>query len=69
MLALAGSGLQHGTIRLPAITVSAGVAAYPDHGSNLAEVLRAADQALYRAKDSGRNRSVLAGAACADGLS
>ncbi|WP_370309436.1 GGDEF domain-containing protein [Sinimarinibacterium flocculans] len=67
--ALAGSGLQHGTIRLPAITVSAGVAAYPDHGSNLAEVLRAADQALYRAKDSGRNRSVLAGAACADGLS
>lgn len=37
------------------VTVSMGVAAYPDHGSNSADLLRAADQALYRAKARGRD--------------
>jgi diguanylate cyclase (GGDEF)-like protein len=60
--ALASHPLQHGTQRLPTITVSAGVAAFPDNGGNLTEVLRAADRALYRAKDGGRNRSVVASA-------
>lgn len=39
------------------ITVSAGTAVLdPDHTRFAAEVLEEADQALYRAKDLGRNR-------------
>jgi len=41
---------------LPTVTVSIGVAIYPDHGDLGAEVLRRADEALYRAKHAGRNR-------------
>jgi diguanylate cyclase (GGDEF)-like protein len=37
-----------------------GVAAYPEHGSTSGELLRAADQALYQAKDNGRDRIVRA---------
>lgn len=48
---------------LPRVTISAGVAALPDAGSNLMEVLRVADDALYRAKQSGRNRVEMAGGA------
>lgn len=40
---------------LPRVTISAGVAAYPDSGRNSADLLRRADEALYRAKESGRN--------------
>jgi diguanylate cyclase (GGDEF)-like protein/PAS domain S-box-containing protein len=45
---------------LGAVTLSAGVAAYPEHGSDPAALLRCADQALYRAKELGRDRVVLA---------
>lgn len=38
------------------ITVSAGVALYPDHGPGLEELHRTADMALYRSKEAGRNR-------------
>jgi len=38
------------------ITISVGVACYPDHGNTKEELLRAADQALYAAKHAGRNR-------------
>ena len=38
------------------VTVSGGVASYPEHGRTPAEILRAADAALYRAKQAGRNR-------------
>lgn len=38
------------------VTLSAGVAEYPRHGSVTDEVLWAADHALYDAKDAGRNR-------------
>ncbi|MDX2205271.1 MAG: diguanylate cyclase [Hyphomicrobiaceae bacterium] len=41
---------------LPRVTISAGVAAFPEAGINLTELLRTADDALYRAKRAGRNR-------------
>jgi diguanylate cyclase (GGDEF)-like protein/PAS domain S-box-containing protein len=37
-------------------TISIGVATYPDHGSNMEEIIKAADLALYEAKQAGRNR-------------
>ncbi|HEY5261837.1 MAG TPA: diguanylate cyclase [Solirubrobacteraceae bacterium] len=40
------------------ITISFGLATYPMHGETAASLLRAADEALYVAKDSGRNRTV-----------
>ena len=42
------------------LTVSIGVATYPDDADGPELLVRAADQALYRAKESGRNRVVLA---------
>src|SRR6266849_429105 len=41
---------------LAAITISLGVAAFPDHGTTPAALLHAADQALYDAKYRGRDR-------------
>ena len=43
-----------------AVTVSAGVASFPDHGRTASEILRAADAALYVAKAAGRDRWCLA---------
>ena len=42
------------------IGVSIGVALFPEHGSDTEELLRAADQAMYSAKQAGRGRAVLA---------
>lgn len=39
------------------LTVSAGVAFYPDHGFHMKELLSKADAAMYRAKELGRNRT------------
>lgn len=38
------------------ISVSLGVACHPDHGGSVRELVAAADEALYRAKASGKNR-------------
>lgn len=43
---------------LPPVTVSLGVATYPDDGVAGLTLLRKADTALYRAKRTGRNRVV-----------
>jgi diguanylate cyclase (GGDEF)-like protein/putative nucleotidyltransferase with HDIG domain len=41
------------------ITISFGIASYPNTGETASSLLRAADEALYGAKESGRNRTVL----------
>ena len=41
---------------LPRITISVGVATFPDAGSAPLEVLKVADNALYVAKSQGRNQ-------------
>ena len=41
------------------VTISAGVAAFPAHGSTRDEMIRAADNGLYAAKQAGRNRVCL----------
>jgi len=41
------------------ITISIGVAVFPDHAQNESELVRAADAALYKAKQTGRNRVCL----------
>jgi diguanylate cyclase (GGDEF)-like protein/putative nucleotidyltransferase with HDIG domain len=42
-----------------ALTVSFGVAAYPNHGATGDQLLQAADQALYVAKELGRDRTAI----------
>lgn len=44
-----------------AISISAGVAVYPMHGEDQHNLLRAADQALYVSKRTGRDRTSMAG--------
>lgn len=45
------------------ITISLGIAQYPAHADSPDELFHLADQALYQAKESGRNRTVVAEAA------
>jgi diguanylate cyclase (GGDEF)-like protein/PAS domain S-box-containing protein len=44
----------------PTATMSLGVAAYPEHGTSVAQLIAAADSAMYRAKTQGRDRVVVA---------
>ena len=52
-----GVSLQHGSVGLPSITLSCGVATYPCHARHPGELLGLADKALYQAKHQGRDRS------------
>ncbi len=45
------------------VTISIGIATAPGHGSSVKELVGAADRALYKAKETGRNRVCLAEAA------
>jgi diguanylate cyclase (GGDEF)-like protein len=51
---------QHGGQLLGAVTLSIGIAVFPDNGDSAEQLLKAADDALYRAKESGRDRIVCA---------
>jgi len=53
--AVAQAVIHHESRALEPITVSIGLAACPDHGTDAAALLAAADAALYDAKRSGRN--------------
>jgi diguanylate cyclase (GGDEF)-like protein/PAS domain S-box-containing protein len=55
-LAIRDTNLTHLGQTLPAPTASFGIAVYPAHGTEPADLLKAADQALYRAKQEGRDR-------------
>jgi len=57
--ALESSGIHPGGSR-KRVTVSIGLAMFPWHADSPESLLRAADEALYRAKDAGRNRVVVA---------
>jgi diguanylate cyclase (GGDEF)-like protein/PAS domain S-box-containing protein len=46
--------------RLASITLSFGIAGYPDQGTDAETLINKADRALYRAKQEGRNRIVVA---------
>lgn len=50
--------IEHLGKALPAITLSIGVAVFPDHGDSADSVIRCADAALYLAKEGGRDRAV-----------
>ena len=54
--ALAAIKVVHQGRALGPITCSIGVASHPAHGTVPADIIRAADEALYRAKQNGRNR-------------
>ncbi|KLD71505.1 sensor domain-containing diguanylate cyclase [Xanthomonas pisi] len=47
-------------VSLPKITASFGAASFPQHAGTAAQLLRRADEALYRAKQAGRNQVVSA---------
>ena len=43
---------------LPPVTISLGVATYPSDGTDLEELIKRADAAMYEAKQQGRNKAV-----------
>lgn len=47
-----------GSTRDARLTISLGVASYPEHASGQEDLLKAADNALYLAKNQGRNRTL-----------
>jgi len=46
-------------LKVSVITLSAGIAAMPEHGSSESELIKAADEAMYAAKQAGRDRVVV----------
>ena len=63
--AIASLALRHAGQSLGTVTMSFGLATFPEHGGDSAELLQAADLALYKAKNNGRNRVEVAHGATA----
>jgi diguanylate cyclase (GGDEF)-like protein/PAS domain S-box-containing protein len=59
---LRGLKLQYKDTRLGPISVSIGVAAFPEHCSTAEDLLKIADQCLYQSKTKGRDRVTVASA-------
>jgi diguanylate cyclase (GGDEF)-like protein/PAS domain S-box-containing protein len=59
--AIKGLNLMFQGQSIGSITISMGVAVYPNHGNNSDDLLRAADTALYKAKQEGRDRVIIQG--------
>ena len=59
-LAIAQLELSQNGDRLLPLTVSLGVAGFPQHGATGETVIQAADAALYCAKAAGRNQVIVA---------
>jgi diguanylate cyclase (GGDEF)-like protein len=55
-IAVAQMGLQYQGRLLDPMTLSFGIATFPANGRTLKDLLRASDNALFRAKDEGRDR-------------
>ncbi|WP_347252023.1 diguanylate cyclase [Legionella sp.] len=53
--------IKYGAQHVGPITVSIGISIYPQHGLTIAELIDAADKALYAAKNSGRNKIIAYG--------
>lgn len=51
--------LRYGGTALTQVTISVGLAMYPKHGKNIQNLIAAADTALYQAKNTGRNKTVV----------
>ena len=52
--------ISHRRQSLGQVTVSIGIASYPQHGDSPEQLLRRADRALYTAKNNGRNQVCVA---------
>ncbi len=52
--------IQHYGKVLDGLTLSVGIACYPQHATDVGELIGAADAALYKAKENGRNQFVTA---------
>lgn len=59
-LAISQMDLNHRGQNLGRLTASFGVAVFPQHGTTISTLIKAADEALYRAKEAGRNQVLTA---------
>jgi diguanylate cyclase (GGDEF)-like protein len=57
--------IEQARVEGPGVTVSIGVASYPAHGEDLDALIKSADDAMYRAKRTGKNQVIVADKALA----